>query len=43
MFQIDGDPFVVRDDCFEAQFTVDASGLKQGRADQRERNFADDD
>jgi len=42
-FGIDEDPFVVRDDCFEARFTVDASGLKQGRADQRERNFADDD
>lgn len=42
-FGIDTNPFVVRDDWFEAQFTVDASGLKQGRADQRERNFADDD
>jgi len=42
-FGIDEDPFSGADDCYEAQFLVDASSLKQGRADQRDRNFADDD
>lgn len=42
-FGIDEDPFSASDDCFEARFVVDASGLKQGRANQRERNFVDDD
>ena len=41
-FGIEEDPFALGDDCFEAQFTIDARGLKQGRADQRERDFAGD-
>jgi len=42
-FGIEDDPFLVRDDCFEAQFLVDAQGLRQGQSDQRQRNFVDDD
>ncbi|MGI6246635.1 MAG: hypothetical protein ACOYJQ_12810 [Pseudochelatococcus sp.] len=42
-FGIDEDPFSGADDCYEARFLVDASSLKQGRSDQRDRNFADDD
>lgn len=42
-FGIDEDPFSDADDCYEARFLVDASSLKQGRSDQRERKFADDD
>lgn len=42
-FGIDEDPFSVSDDCFEARFLVDASALMQGSADQRDRNFVDDD
>lgn len=36
-------PFKRTEDCYEAEFLVDASGLRQGVADQRDRNFADDD
>lgn len=42
-FGIDQDPFSGADDCYEARFLVDASSLKQGRSDQRDRNFAEDD
>ena len=42
-FGIEDDPFLVRDDCFEAQFLVDVQGLRQGQSDQRQRNFVDDD
>lgn len=42
-FGIEDDPFLVRDDCFEAQFLVDAHGLRQGQSDQRQRNFVDED
>ena len=42
-FGIAEEPFVAEGDWLKARFRVDASGLKQGRADQRERNFADDD
>jgi hypothetical protein len=42
-FGIDEDPFSSADDCYEARFLVDASSLKQGRADQRERKFDADD
>jgi len=42
-FGIDEDPFSVRDDCYEAKFLVDASALRQGRGDQRDRNFAAND
>ena len=42
-FGINQDPFTASDDCYDAGFLVDASGLKQGRADQRNRNFAEDD
>ena len=41
-FGIEDDPFLVRDDCFEAQFLVDAQGLRQGQSDQRQRNFVDE-
>jgi hypothetical protein len=42
-FGIAEDPFEEEGGWLKARFCVDASGLKQGRADQRERNFADDD
>mgnify|MGYP000029336829 FL=1 len=42
-FGIDDDPFTAEDDCYAARFLVDASALRQGRADQRDRNFVDDD
>ncbi len=42
-FGIEEDPFLVRNDCFEAQFLVDAQGLRQGQADQSQRNFVSDD
>lgn len=42
-FGIEDDPFLVRADCFEAQFLVDAQGLRQGQSDQRQRNFVDED
>ena len=42
-FSIEDDPFLVRDDCFEAKFHVDAQGLRQGQADQRKRNFVEED
>jgi hypothetical protein len=42
-FGIEDDPFIVHDDCYEAQFLVDAQGLRQGQGDQRRRNFVDED
>lgn len=42
-FGIDEEPFTPTEDCYEAEFIVDASGLKQGVADQRDRNFVEDD
>ena len=42
-FGIDQEPFSLESDCLRARFLIDASGLRQGRADQRDRNFGDDD
>lgn len=42
-FGIEDDPFLVRNDCFEARFLVDAQGLRQGQGDQSQRNFVGDD
>ena len=42
-FGIQDDPFIAQDDCYEAQFLVDAQALRQGQADQRRRNFVVDD
>jgi hypothetical protein len=41
-FGIDQDPFSASEDCYEARFLLDANGLKQGRADQRNRNFGEE-
>ncbi len=42
-FGIQGDPIVVKDGQYVAQYVTNANGLKQGRQGAHQRNFADDD